>query len=167
LPVFDCKATIALAKENTKMRETTATKKVSILYISPHGNTEHMAHAVARGAASDGVDVVSYHISYLSAGEVRTIMEEADALVFGIPTLANDIPIPMWDVLGYLSTVKLKTTIAGVFGSYGWNSEACKKTEERLTRMGLKLVGDGVRTTVMAQCHALGRAVADKVVHGD
>lgn len=145
-------------------------KKVFVLYISPHGNTEKMAEAVAEGAKINGVEVISYHISHLSAGEVRNIMEEADALVFGIPTIVRDIPKPMWDVLAYLSTVKLKTGLAGLFGSYGWSGEACKMAEERLKGMGFKLVTEPVRAIftptpeVMEQCRTLGRSVAEAVL---
>lgn len=148
----------------------TACKKTFILYISPHGNTEKMAEAVAEGAKVEGMEAISYHISHLSAGEVRNIMEEADALIFGIPTIVRDIPKPMWDVLAYLSTVKLKTSLAGLFGSYGWSGEACKMAEERLKGMGFRLVTDPVRTTftptpeVLEQCRALGRSVAEAVM---
>ena len=149
------------------MRETVETKKISILYISPHGNTEQMAHAVASGATNDGIDgidVASYHISHLRADEIRTILEQADALVFGIPTVARDIPKPMWDVLDDLSMVKLKTTIAGLFGSFGWNREASLKAEERLKGVGLRLVGDTVPATVLEQCKELGRTLAEEVI---
>jgi len=97
------------------------------------------------------------------------MMEEADALIFGIPTINRDIPKPMWDVLAYLSTVKLKTNLAGVFGSFGWSGEACKMAEDRLKGLGFKLVADPVRKTfsptleVLEQCEALGRAAAEAV----
>jgi flavorubredoxin len=145
-------------------------KKIVILFLSPHGSTEKMAHAVANGASRDGVEVISYHINSLTAGELRNLMEEASALVFGIPTFNRDIAKPMWEVLAYLSTVKLKTNLAGIFGSYGWSGEACKMAEDRLKSLGFKLVADSVRTTftptaeVLTQCEELGRAVAEEVL---
>ena len=148
-------------------------KKIVILFLSPHGSTEKMAHAVANGASRDGLEVISYHINSLTAAELRNLMEEASALIFGVPTFNRDIAKPMWDVLAYLSTVKLKTNLAGVFGSFGWSGEACKMAEERLKSLGFKLVADSVRTTfsptdeVLAQCEALGRAVAEEVQKRD
>jgi len=145
-------------------------KKIFILYLSPHGNTERMAEAIAGGAKSDGVEVVSYHISHLSSDEVRNLMEEADALVFGIPTINRDIPKPMWDVLAYLSTVKLKTNLAALFGSFGWSGEACKMAEERLKGMGFKLVAEPLRASFtptddsLEQCRVLGKMVAEAVL---
>jgi len=128
-----------------------------------------MAHAVANGATHEGIEVISYHINSLNASELRTLMEEADALLFGIPTFNRDIAKPMWEVLAYLSTVKLKTNLAGIFGSYGWSGEACKMAEDRLKSLGFKLVGDTVRTLfspqpdVIEQCEALGRAASEAV----
>ncbi|MFA7059909.1 MAG: FprA family A-type flavoprotein [Pedobacter sp.] len=145
-------------------------KKLFILYISPHGNTEKMAEAVARGADIDGLEVISYHISHLSSNELRNLLEEADALIFGIPTIVRDIPKPMWDVLAYLSTVKLKTNIAGLFGSYGWSGEACKMAEERLKGMGFKLPVPVVRSifkptdAIITQCEEMGRSIAEGVL---
>lgn len=144
-------------------------KKLVLLYLSPHGNTEKMAKAFAEGAARDGVEVACHHIVGMLDDEIRTLMEEADALVFGIPTVARDIPPPMWHVLTNLSTVKLKTTTAALLGSYGWSGEACKMAEERLKGMGLKLVAEPVRTVftpteeVLEQCRALGAAVSEVV----
>ncbi len=144
-------------------------KKIVILFLSPHGSTEKMAHAVARGASQDGIEVFSCHINSLNSAELRNLMEETDALIFGVPTFNRDIAKPMWDVLAYLSTVKLKTNLAGIFGSYGWSGEACKMAEDRLKSLGFKLVGDTVRTQfspqpeVLEQCEALGRAAAEAV----
>jgi flavorubredoxin len=145
-------------------------KRVVIFYLSPHGNTEKMAVAVAKGASLPGVEVVSYHINHLSADEIRDHMEEADALIFGIPTINRDIPKPMWDVLAYLSSVKLKTAIGAVFGSYGWSGEACKMAEERLKGLNFKLPVPFVRTPftprpeVLEECEALGRTIAEEVL---
>lgn len=144
-------------------------KKVVVFYISPHGSTEKMAKAFAEGAGANGIEVSSHHIVGLSGDALRDLLEAGDALVFGVPTINRDVPKPMWDVLAYLSTVKLKTNLAAVFGSYGWSGEACKMVDERLKGMGFKLVSDPLRTVftptdeVLEQCRALGRTVADEV----
>ena len=150
-------------------KPTSQNKKVVLLFLSPHGSTEKMANAVANGVSQGGIEVASYHINSLNASELRNLMEEADALLFGIPTFNRDIAKPMWEVLAYLSTVKLKTNLAGIFGSYGWSGEACKMAEERLKSLGFKLVGETVKTIfspkpeVLERCEALGRAAAEAV----
>jgi flavorubredoxin len=145
-------------------------RKVVILYMSPHGNTGKMAEAVAAGAALEGVEVVRKHIGELSEDEVRDLMEEADALVFGVPTINRDVPKPMWAVLSLLSSVKLRTSIAGVFGSYGWSGEACKLAEDRLRGLRFRLPVAPVRASfaarpeTLAECRALGKAVAEEAL---
>ena len=145
-------------------------RKVLIFYLSPHGNTEKMAEAVARGASLPGVTVESCHITRHTAAAMRDLMESAAALIFGIPTINRDIPKPMWDLLANLSTVRLKACIGGVFGSYGWSGEACKIAEERLKGLTFRLPAPSVRTPftprpeALAQCEELGRAIAEEVL---
>jgi flavorubredoxin len=145
-------------------------KKVVIFYLSPHGNTGRMAETVAEGASLPGIEVLRGHITELSENDIRDQMEEAAALIFGIPTINRDIPKPMWNVLADLSTVKLKTTIAGVFGSYGWSGEACEMAEERLKGLNFKLPAGFVRVPftpraeALDQCRELGRVVAEEVL---
>jgi len=147
-----------------------AGRRVAIFYLSPHGNTEQMAEAVAKGAGAAGVHVTLCHINHASVADIRDLMEECDALIFGTPTINRDIPKPMWDVLAYLSTVSLKGNIGGIFGSYGWSGEACRMLEERLKGMNFKLPVPFVRAAfmpkpeVLAECEALGRAVAEEVL---
>jgi flavorubredoxin len=145
-------------------------KRVAIFYISPHGNTEKMAEAVAKGAELPGIHVTLCHINHASVADIRDLMEESDALIFGTPTINRDIPKPMWDVLAYLSTVSLKGNIGGIFGSYGWSGEACKFAEERLKGLGFKLPVPFIRSPflpkpeVLAECEALGRTIAEEVL---
>jgi flavorubredoxin len=145
-------------------------KKVAIFYLSPHGNTEKMAKAVAKGASSQGVAVEVCHITKHTANEIRDLMESADALVFGSPTINRDVPKPMWEVLSCLSMVKLRTSIAGVFGSYGWSGEACKIAEERLKGLNFKLPAAPLRfpftprPEALEECEAMGRAIAEEVL---
>ena len=144
--------------------------KVLIFYLSPHGNTGKMAEAVARGASLPGLIVETCHITRHTTAELRDLMETADALIFGIPTVNRDIPKPMWDLLANLSTVKPRAGIAGVFGSYGWSGEACKIAEERLRGLNFTLPAPFVRAPftprpdALEQCVGLGRAVAEEVL---
>lgn len=143
---------------------------VLLLYLSPHGNTEKMAHEVAHGVRSvAGIQLEFHHINHLSSDEIRNKLEEADAVIFGIPTINHDIPPTMWNVLTALTGVKLKTKSAGVFGSYGWSGEACVYAEERLKHLGFKLPHPVVRAQfnprreTLDSCFQLGSAIAEEV----
>jgi flavorubredoxin len=76
----------------------------------------------------------------------------------------------MWAVLSLLSSVKLRTSIAGVFGSYGWSGEACKLAEDRLRGLRFRLPVAPVRASfaarpeTLAECRALGKAVAEEAL---
>jgi NADH oxidase (H2O-forming) len=145
-------------------------KRVVIFYLSPHGNTEKMAKAVAKGAALPGITTELCHIPSHSTAEIRDLMETADALIFGTPTINRDVPKPMWDTFSCLSMVKLKGNIAGVFGSFGWSGEACKIAEERLKGLNFKLPAQALRfpfcprPEALEQCEALGRTIAEEVL---
>jgi len=145
-------------------------KKIAIFYLSPHGNTEKMANAIAKGASLPGLTVEVCHITKHNANEIRDLMESADALIFGSPTINRDVPKPVWDVLSLLSMVKLRTNIAGVFGSFGWSGEACKIAEERLKGLNLKLPASPLRfpftpkPEALEECEAMGRAIAEEIL---
>jgi len=169
-PIYrsDCRTPIELYR--TWSLPKAGGKRVAIFYLSPHGSTERMAEAVAKGAGEvEGIVVTLCHINHASAADIRDLMEESDALVFGTPTINRDVPKPMWDVLSYLSTVSLKGNVCGIFGSYGWSGEACRIVEDRLKGMGLKLPAPFVRSPfapkaeIIADCEALGRIVAAEV----
>ena len=161
-------ATVALYEEWSRSRG--EGKTVVIFYLSPHGNTAKMADAVAKGAAIPGVEVACHHINELSPAEMRDLMEEADGLIFGTPTINRDVPKPMWDALALLSTVRLKASVGGVFGSFGWSGEACKMAEERLKGLNFKIPAPFVRSQfqprpeTIGECEALGRAVAEEIL---
>jgi flavorubredoxin len=145
-------------------------RRVAVFYLSPHGSTERMAEAVAKGAGIEGMHVTLCHINHASVADIRDLMEESDALIFGTPTVNRDIPKPMWDVLGALSSVSPKGNLGGIFGSYGWSGEACRMVEERLKGMGFKLPVPFVRAPfvpkveALAECEALGRTIALEVL---
>ncbi|MFZ4855654.1 MAG: FprA family A-type flavoprotein [Desulfuromonadaceae bacterium] len=149
------------------------TGKVLLLYLSPHGNTGKMAAEVAKGVSSVlGIHLEAHHINHLNGDELKNKLEEADALIFGIPTVNRDIPPTMWNILIALTGLKLNTRIAGVFGSFGWSGEACAYAEERLKHLGFTLAHPVVRAQftprpeALADCFQLGLSVAEAVNSG-
>ncbi|HWI41402.1 MAG TPA: FprA family A-type flavoprotein, partial [Verrucomicrobiae bacterium] len=145
-------------------------KKLAVLYMSPHGNTGKMALAVAEGARAAGMEADVRHINQITPAEIRDLLEQADVVAFGIPTINRDVPKPMWDVLSLLSTVKVKAVSAGVFGSYGWSGEACRIAEERLKGQNIKVPHPFVRNPfaptdeTLDACRSLGRALAEEAL---
>jgi flavorubredoxin len=84
-------------------------KTLVVFYISAYGNTRRMAEALATGAESiAGVRVSLYDLEGGESGIFTDLIEEADGLAFGSPTINADAVKPVWDVLSSLTTVNVK-----------------------------------------------------------
>jgi len=148
-----------------------ATKTLAVFYVSAYGATRRMAEAVVAGAesASTAAGEVRISLHDLEGGEAAAfvdLIEEADALVFGSPTINGDAVKPVWDLLSSLTVVDLKGKLGAAFGSYGWSGEAVPMIEERLRRLKLRVPLPGVRARLaptgndFAACHDLGREIS-------
>ena len=123
--------------------------------------------ALAAGAESiGGVRVSLYDLEGGESGIFTDLIEEADGLAFGSPTINADAVKPIWDVLSSLTTVNVKGKLGAAFGSYGWSGEAVRLIEDRLRGLKLRVPVEGLRIKLvpdageLAQCHALGETLA-------
>lgn len=145
-------------------------KTLLVFYISAYGNTARMARAVADGAETvEGVRVSLYDLAGGEPGPFVDLVEEADALVFGSPTINGDAVKPVWDLLSSLTLVKVKGKLGGAFGSYGWSGEAVGLIEDRLRGLKLRVPRSGVKVKLiptdeeLADCQLLGRELAEQL----
>ncbi len=143
-------------------------KTLLIFYISSYGNTARMALAVRDGAES--VDGVRASLYDLQGGEVTPfvdLIEEADGIVFGSPTINGDAVKPIWDLLSSLAVVNIKDKLGAAFGSYGWTGEAVQMLEDRLRGLKLRVPVGGVRVKLIPsdeeldQCRRFGQQLAE------
>ncbi len=142
-----------------------------IFYMSSYGNTARMAESVADGAESvAGVRISLYD---LEGGEVEPfadLIEEADALAFGSPTINGDAVKPVWDLLSSLTVIDLRGKVGAAFGSYGWSGEAVSMVEDRLRGLKLRVPVQGKRIKLvptedeLEECRSFGRQVAQALV---
>ena len=138
-----------------------------IFYVSAYGNTERMALALRDGAESvPGVRVSLYD---LGGGEVAPfvdLVEEADGLVFGSPTINGDAVKPVWDLLSSLTLVNVRGKLGAAFGSYGWSGEAVGLIEDRLRGLKLRVPHKGIKAKLiptegeLGACRGFGRELA-------
>lgn len=147
--------------------EAKSEKTLVVFYISAYGNTRRMAEALAAGAESiGGVRVSLYDLEGGESGIFTDLIEEADGLAFGSPTINADAVKPVWDVLSSLTTVNVKGKLGAAFGSYGWSGEAVRLIEDRLRGLKLRVPVEGLRIKLvpdlgeLAQCHSLGEQLA-------
>jgi len=142
-------------------------KTLVVFYISAYGNTRHMAEALATGAEGiPGVRVSLYDLEGGESGLFTDLVEEADGLAIGSPTINGDAVKPIWDLLSSLTTVNVKGKLGAAFGSYGWSGEAVRLIEDRLRGLKLRVPVEGLRLKLvpdekeLEQCRGLGETLA-------
>ncbi len=143
-------------------------KTLIVFYMSSYGNTARMAEAVCAGAEERGGVRVSLYD--LEGGETEPfvdLIEEADALAFGSPTINGDAVKPVWDLLSSLAVVNLKGKIGAAFGSYGWSGEAVRMIEDRMRGLKMRIPVSGLRVKLIPTdeelnaCRDFGRNLSD------
>jgi flavorubredoxin len=142
-------------------------KTLLVFYLSAYGSTRAMAEALAAGAEdASGVRVSLYDIEGGEVAPFVDLIEEADGLAFGSPTINGDAVKPVWDLLSSLTAVNVRGKVGAAFGSYGWSGEAVRMVEDRLRGLKLRVPVPGVRARLiptaaeLAECRALGTALA-------
>lgn len=142
-------------------------KTLLIFYVSAYGSTRAMAEALAAGAeAEGGVRVSLYDIEGGEVAPFVDLIEEADGIALGSPTINGDAVKPIWDLLSSLTAVNVKGKLGAAFGSYGWTGEAVPLIEDRLRGLKLRVPVPGVRARLiptpeeLAACRQLGEALA-------
>ena len=147
--------------------EAAGEKTLLIFYLSAYGNTQRMAEAVRDGAETvSGVRVSLYDIEGAEAGAFIDLIEEADGLAIGSPTINGDAVKPIWDLLSSLTMIRVAGKVGAAFGSYGWSGEAVRMIEERLKGLKFDVPVEGLRIKLvptdeeLAACQALGSKLA-------
>ncbi|MFB1489819.1 MULTISPECIES: FprA family A-type flavoprotein [unclassified Thiocapsa] len=149
-------------------------RSLIIFYMSAYGSTARMAEAIRAGVeVESGIRVSLYD---LEGGEIQPfvdLIESADALVLGSPTINGDAAKPIWDLLSSLAVIDLKGKLGAAFGSYGWTGEAVKMIEDRLRGLKLRVPVAGLRIKLipteeeLEECRDFGRALAGALVRGE
>ncbi|MCK9605602.1 MAG: FprA family A-type flavoprotein [Methylomonas sp.] len=146
-------------------------KTLLIFYISSYGNTKRMAEAIYQGAMQvEDVRVSLYDLEGSEVGPFVDLIEEADGLVFGTPTINGDAVKPIWDLLSSLTVINLKSKLGGVFGSYGWTGEGVRLVEDRLRGLKLRVPIPGLRVKLIPtddeiiECKAFGLELAQELM---
>ncbi|MCV6638313.1 FprA family A-type flavoprotein [Candidatus Albibeggiatoa sp. nov. NOAA] len=151
-------------------------KTLLIFYLSSYGNTAKMAQAVCSGAET--VANVRVSLYDLAGGEVEpfvNLVEEADGIALGSPTINGDATKPIWDLLSSMVMIETQGKLGAAFGSYGWSGEAVDMLESRLRGLKFKVPVPGFRVKLipteeeLQQCHdfgvQLGKVLTGKTTH--
>lgn len=148
-------------------------RSLIIFYMSAYGSTARMAEAICAGAEEQSSLRVSLYD--LEGGEIQPfvdLIESADALALGSPTINGDAVKPIWDLLSSLAVIDLNGKLGAAFGSYGWTGEAVRMIEDRLRGLKLRVPVAGLRLKLiptdeeLEECRAFGRAIASAITNG-
>ncbi|WP_455219647.1 FprA family A-type flavoprotein [Kaarinaea lacus] len=148
-------------------------KSLLIFYISSYGNTARMAGAIYCGACSeDGVRVSLYDLEGSDIASFIDLIEEADGIVFGSPTINGDAVKPVWDLLSSLAVIKTIGKLGAAFGSFGWSGEAVGMMEDRMRGLKFRLPVPGVKIKLipteeeLENCQEFGKKIS-KALKGE
>lgn len=149
-------------------------KTLLIFYMSSYGNTARMAEAIRDGAEETaGVRVSLYDLEGGELAPFVDLIESADALALGSPTINGDAVKPIWDLLSSLAVIDLKGKLGAAFGSYGWTGEAVRMIEDRMRGLKMRVPVAGLRIKLIPtdaeldDCRAFGRALAAAMTGAD
>ena len=142
-------------------------KTLLIFYVSAYGATSQMAEAVYHGASENpAVRVSLFDLQIGDMAPFVDLIEEADGLVFGTPTINGDAVKTVWDLLAGLVDIETKGKLGAAFGSYGWTGEAVPMVEARMQGLKMRVPEKGLRIKLhpteeeLDECRAFGRQLA-------
>ncbi len=113
--------------------------KLVVVYSTMWGSTDILAREIADGASECGTDVHLFDLAESSQAGITRHLLNSRALLLGSPTLHHGMLYRVAGYLQYISGLKPKNKLAGVFGSYGWSSGATKQMQARLEEIGFEL----------------------------
>ena len=144
-----------------------------ICYGTMYGNTERAAEVIARAASEAGVkNIVVYNVSKTHHSYIIRDVFRYKGLIVGAPTYNTALYHEMDVLLSELAGKDIKNHLLGWFGSYGWASKAVSEiarwNEEHLhyEQVGEPVeIKQSLTPETKAQCEALGRAMAERLLN--
>lgn len=146
--------------------------KVTVIYDTMHYSTQKMAHAIAEGIISEGVDVKMYYLHEDERSEIVKDILDSKAIALGAPTIYDE-PFPsVGDLLFYLRGLKFNRTgrerLAVTFGSMGGQGGAIETLADNLKESGFQVKDQEEIYYVpdadeLDQCYEIGKKLAQEV----
>lgn len=122
------------------------TEQATLIYDTMHFSTQYMAHAIAEGLMSEGVDVKMHFLKEDERSEIVKDVLESKAVLMGVPTLFNKVFPSIADVALYIDELEFSRTrikrLGATFGSFGWSGRGPAWLNEKMGEMGFDMVGN-------------------------
>ncbi len=146
--------------------------KVTIIYDTMHYSTQKMAHALAEGVISEGVDVKMYYLHEDERSEIVKDILESKAIALGAPTIYDEPYPTVGDIIYYLRGLKFNRTglerLAVTFGSMGGRGGAPEVLARDLKECGFNVKDEYELYYVpdedeLEKCFQIGKKLAQDV----
>jgi flavorubredoxin len=147
-------------------------RKALVIYDTMWHSTELLAEAFTCGLTDAGVEAQMHHLRRTHSSDIVTEVLDAGLLLFGSPTLNNQMFPTMAMFLNYLKGLAPKNKAAMAFGSFGWSGQAVGLINQEIEAMKLKLAHEGFKVKYipdpeeMAAAQALGAKLAQENLGG-
>jgi flavorubredoxin len=146
-------------------------KTLVVFYISAYGSTTQMAQYIRDGAEEvAGVRVSLYDIEGGDTDLFVDLVEDADGILIGSPTINGDAVKPAWDLVSSFAKINVRGKLAGAFGSFGWSGEAVRMLEDRLRGLKMRVPLEGVRVKLipspeeLESCRRFGKEAGEHLM---
>ena len=143
-----------------------------VIYDTMWHSTEMLAETLTQGLTAAGVEAQLHHLRRTHYSDIVTEVLDAGLLLFGSPTLNNQMFPTMAEFLTYLKGLRPKNKAAAAFGSYGWSGQAVGLINQEIQAMKLKLAHEGLQVKYrpdpaeLAAAGALGEKLAREHLQG-
>ena len=119
--------------------------KALVIYDTMWRSTELLAQALSQGLMDAGAETMSYRLRRTHYSDIVTDVLDAGLLLFGSPTLNNQMFPSVGEFLTYLQGLKPQNKAAAAFGSYGWSGQAVSLINQVLATLKVTLAHDGLQ----------------------
>jgi flavorubredoxin len=111
------------------------------------------------------VEAQLHHLRRTHPSDIITEVLDAGLLLFGSPTLNNQMFPTVALFLNYLKGLAPKNKAAAAFGSFGWSGQAVGLITKELEAMKLKVVHEGFKVKYIPEAAELAaaRALGEKL----
>jgi len=144
--------------------------KVIIAYETMWGATDRLAHAMADGIVSEGLEVKIFHVPETDHTDIISEILGAKGVIFGSST-HNQYMLPhIASLMHEVKGLKFPKKLGAAFGLKGWAGGAVPEIEKDLKEAGFEVAVEGLATLKWqlsddewSQGVDFGRAFAQKV----
>ncbi len=129
-----------------------------VIYDTMWHSTELLAEAFTEGLMDAGVETQLHHLRRTHYSDIVPEVLDAGLLLFGSPTLNNQMFPTMGEFLTYLKGLQPKNKAAAAFGSFGWSGQAVGLINKELEAMKFKLAHEGFKVKYIPDPEELAAA---------